>query len=90
MIPGMYHCQGGPGTDTFDKAATLDAWVTTGKGARPHRRVASHRRQSRSHASRVRVPEGRQVERSRQHRRRAELRVRADILPPRERNKALR
>jgi feruloyl esterase len=41
MIPGMYHCQGGPGTDTWDKAAVLDAWVTTGKA--PDRIVASHR-----------------------------------------------
>jgi len=40
MIPGMLHCQGGPGTDTFDKAAALDAWVTTGKA--PDRIVASH------------------------------------------------
>jgi len=40
MIPGMYHCQGGPGTDTWDKAAVLDAWVTTGKP--PNRIVASH------------------------------------------------
>jgi len=40
MVPGMLHCQGGPGTDTFDKAAALDAWVTTGKA--PDRIVASH------------------------------------------------
>ena len=40
MVPGMYHCQGGPGTDTFDKAAVLDAWVTSGKA--PDRIVASH------------------------------------------------
>jgi len=40
MIPGMYHCQGGPGTDTWDKAAALDAWVTSGKA--PDRIVASH------------------------------------------------
>jgi feruloyl esterase len=40
MVPGMYHCQGGPGTDTWDKAAALDAWVTTGKA--PDRIVASH------------------------------------------------
>jgi feruloyl esterase len=40
MIPGMYHCNGGPGTDTFDKAAVIDAWVTTGKA--PDRIVASH------------------------------------------------
>ena len=40
MVPGMYHCNGGPGTDTFDKAAVLDTWVTTGKA--PDRIVASH------------------------------------------------
>ena len=40
MVPGMYHCQGGPGTDTFDKAAALDSWVTTGKA--PDRIVGSH------------------------------------------------
>jgi len=40
MIPGMLHCNGGPGTDTFDKASVLDAWVTTGKA--PDRIVASH------------------------------------------------
>jgi feruloyl esterase len=40
MVPGMYHCQGGPGADTFDKTAVLDSWVTTGKA--PDRIVASH------------------------------------------------
>jgi tannase/feruloyl esterase len=40
MIPGMLHCNGGPGTDTFDKAAVIDAWVTTGKA--PDRIVSSH------------------------------------------------
>ena len=40
MIPGMLHCQGGPGTDTFDKTAVLDSWVTTGKA--PDQIVASH------------------------------------------------
>jgi feruloyl esterase len=40
MVPGMYHCNGGPGTDTFDKAAVIDTWVTTGKA--PDRIVASH------------------------------------------------
>jgi feruloyl esterase len=40
MIPGMLHCQGGPGTDTFNKAAVLDSWVTTGKA--PDHIVASH------------------------------------------------
>ena len=31
MVPGMGHCQGGPGTDVFDKVAALDRWVETGK-----------------------------------------------------------
>jgi feruloyl esterase len=40
MVPAMLHCQGGPGTDTWNKAAVIDAWVTTGKA--PDRIVASH------------------------------------------------
>jgi feruloyl esterase len=40
MVPGMLHCQGGPGTDTWDKTSVLDAWVT--KGTAPDRIVASH------------------------------------------------
>jgi feruloyl esterase len=31
MVPGMNHCGGGVGTSTFDMAAALDRWVTTGK-----------------------------------------------------------
>ena len=31
MVPGMGHCGGGTGTSTFDMAAALDQWVTTGK-----------------------------------------------------------
>jgi feruloyl esterase len=30
MVPGMGHCQGGPGTDVFDKVAALDQWVESG------------------------------------------------------------
>ena len=40
MVPGMGHCQGGPGTDVFDKVAALDQWVES--GARPPSIVASH------------------------------------------------
>jgi feruloyl esterase len=40
MVPGMYHCQGGPGTDTFDKMAAIEQWVEKGKA--PDRIVASH------------------------------------------------
>jgi feruloyl esterase len=31
MVPGMGHCRGGEGTDTFDVAAALDRWVTSAK-----------------------------------------------------------
>ena len=40
MIPGMNHCQGGPGTDTFDKMAAIEQWVQTGKA--PDQIIASH------------------------------------------------
>jgi feruloyl esterase len=40
MVPGMYHCQGGPGTDTFNKMAAIEQWVEKGKA--PDRIVASH------------------------------------------------
>ena len=40
MVPGMNHCQGGVGTDTFDKVKVLEEWVEQGKT--PTRIVASH------------------------------------------------
>jgi feruloyl esterase len=40
MVPGMGHCQGGPGTDVFDKIAALDQWVES--GIKPQSIVASH------------------------------------------------
>ena len=40
MVPGMNHCQGGPGADIFDKRAAIDEWVKSGV-APPHI-VASH------------------------------------------------
>jgi feruloyl esterase len=41
MIPGMEHCDGGPGTDIFDKVGTLEQWVE--KGAAPDKIIASHK-----------------------------------------------
>ena len=29
LVPGMYHCRGGPGVDQFDSLDALDQWVTT-------------------------------------------------------------
>jgi feruloyl esterase len=40
MVPGMSHCQGGPGTDVFDKVAALDQWVDSGK--KPQSLEAAH------------------------------------------------
>ena len=40
MVPGMGHCQGGPGTDVFDKVAALDQWVDTGR--KPQSIEAAH------------------------------------------------
>jgi feruloyl esterase len=41
LVPGMGHCQGGVGTDTFDKVAAMEEWIRT--GAAPAQIVASHR-----------------------------------------------
>jgi feruloyl esterase len=39
MVPGMEHCSGGDGTDTFDMIAVLDPWVERGQA--PQRIEAS-------------------------------------------------
>ena len=40
MIPGMDHCRGGPGPDTWDRLAPLVDWVENGKA--PDSLVATH------------------------------------------------
>jgi feruloyl esterase len=40
MVPGMLHCSGGPGTDTFDALAALERWVE--QGVAPEVIPASH------------------------------------------------
>jgi feruloyl esterase len=30
MVPGMYHCRGGPGPDSFDALSALESWVEKG------------------------------------------------------------
>ena len=40
MVPGMGHCQGGPGTDVFDKVDVIDRWVES--GTNPSSILASH------------------------------------------------
>jgi feruloyl esterase len=40
MVPGMGHCMGGEGPDTFDKISLIERWVE--KGEVPARVVAAH------------------------------------------------
>jgi feruloyl esterase len=40
MIPGMNHCGGGEGPDTFDKIGVIEAWVESAKP--PARIIAAH------------------------------------------------
>lgn len=40
LAPGMGHCGGGPGPDTFDALGTLDRWVS--ERVAPERMIASH------------------------------------------------
>jgi feruloyl esterase len=40
MVPGMQHCGGGPGPNTFDAVTALERWVE--KGVAPERIVATH------------------------------------------------
>jgi feruloyl esterase len=40
LVPGMNHCFGGAGTDTFDTLSTLEQWVE--HGTAPDRIIASH------------------------------------------------
>jgi feruloyl esterase len=40
MVPGMGHCRGGAGADTFDKMAAMEQWIA--QGTAPAQIVASH------------------------------------------------
>jgi hypothetical protein len=40
LVPGMQHCQGGPGATSFDGVAALERWVED--GVAPERIIASH------------------------------------------------
>ncbi len=56
MVPGMNHCQGGPGTDLFDKRAAIEEWVKT--GAAPARILASHATEGKIDRTRPLCPYG--------------------------------
>ena len=40
MVPGMFHCSGGPGANVFDTLNALDSWV--GNGTAPDQIIAAH------------------------------------------------
>ena len=40
MMPGMNHCRGGDGPDTFDQVKVIEQWVE--QGSKPTQSVASH------------------------------------------------
>lgn len=40
MVPGMWHCGGGPGATTFDMLEPINHWVE--QGTAPERVIASH------------------------------------------------
>ena len=78
MVPGMNHCQGGAGTDTFDKMAAIEAWVAT--GARPKQIIASHQTAGRwTRRARCAVPAGGEIQRRRRYERRREFYVRRAV-----------
>ena len=76
MVPGMGHCGGGPGPNTFDAVSALDKWVA--HGSAPEKIVASHvdQRQCGSHAAAMSLSAGGALERLGQHRRGGELHLR--------------
>ncbi|MEP7310243.1 MAG: tannase/feruloyl esterase family alpha/beta hydrolase [Acidobacteriota bacterium] len=56
MVPGMGHCQGGPGTDTFNKMAAMEQWV--GTGSAPESIVAAHMTAGKADRTRPLCPYG--------------------------------
>ena len=55
MVPGMNHCAGGDGPNTFDPLAVLEQWVEQGKAPERMRREPHQRQRRRSHAPAVPV-----------------------------------
>ena len=57
MVPGMGHCGGGEGPNTFRHDGAARTVGREGAAADARRRLAQHERQSRSDASALPVPE---------------------------------
>jgi feruloyl esterase len=54
MLPGVLHCRGGPGADTFDRMAAISSWVE--KRQKPARIVASRRAEGKVVRTRLLCP----------------------------------
>jgi len=54
MVPGMNHCQGGVGTDTFDKVGAIEGWIA--KGSAPAEIVAARSRNGKTDRTRPLCP----------------------------------
>jgi feruloyl esterase len=55
LAPGMHHCRGGPGPDTFDTLTALERWVEQGEA--PAQLVASHATDGKVDRTRLLCPE---------------------------------
>ncbi len=76
MVPGMAHCRGGAGPDTFDSIGTLEAWRE--KGVAPAQLTAANAAGV-DDASALPVPAVREVQGHRQLQGRRELDVRGSV-----------
>ena len=54
LVPGMHHCAGGPGPNTFDMLPVLEDWVE--RGVAPGPVVAAHRTDGRVDRTRPLCP----------------------------------
>ena len=76
MVPGMGHCRGGDGPNTFDTIGTLEAWREKGDDAgRDHGLQPAKR----TEPTVVRVSAVREIQRHREYEGRGELEVRRTV-----------
>ena len=77
MVPGMWHCAGGPGAVQLRRLHAAHAVGRAGRRARPHHRHAhpDHGLSDSVHAAALPVPAGRGLQRRRRDDRRPELLV---------------
>ena len=68
MQPGVNHCWGGDGPDTFDAVGALDQLDAERPRARPHHRAPHVGHRSGPHDAALSLPAGRAVRGQRQHR----------------------